>query len=411
MTGSPDRLEDREPRLRQAERLFGRGLFGAAETAYRALAAQHPGHPVAAGRLGQLALYANRLPEARSWLGQAQRLAPRHPALAALLAEVCYREDDFAAAAAHLRAIGRVELAEKLAAFAGLTPYALHAAGPSASLPWLVREPLPLVRAGVNGMEANLLIDTGAGETVLDAAFAAQAQVLRQGSEPGMFAGGRTAAVAHGQVEQLDLDAFALRHVPVQLYDTQRLFAPFFPDTPVHGIIGTVLLYHFTATLDYPGGVLRLLRRGVVDPGSAAASEGPSSVPFWLAGDHYVVAWGNINREHPVLMFIDTGMTGAAFAAPLSTAMEAALPVSVGDGATGYGGGGTVRAAPLVLSELWLGAAGQSGLSGLLLDAFPLERQFGFRIGGLLAHDFFRPYRLTLDFTRMELSLYAGSVK
>jgi hypothetical protein len=38
-----------------------------------------------------------------------------------------------------------------------------------------------------------------------------------------------------------------------------------------------------------------------------------------------------------------------------------------------------------------------------------LERELGFRIGGLLAHDFFRPYALTLDFQRMQLCLQSGA--
>ena len=44
---------------------------------------------------------------------------------------------------------------------------------------------------------------------------------------------------------------------------------------------------------------------------------------------------------------------------------------------------------------------------GFLLAGFPLERELGFRIAGLLAHDFFRPYAVSLDFDRMRLCLHS----
>jgi hypothetical protein len=40
-----------------------------------------------------------------------------------------------------------------------------------------------------------------------------------------------------------------------------------------------------------------------------------------------------------------------------------------------------------------------------VLGEFPLELQFGFRIGGSIAHEFFHSCRLTLDSGRMQMSL------
>ena len=44
-------------------------------------------------------------------------------------------------------------------------------------------------------------------------------------------------------------------------------------------------------------------------------------------------------------------------------------------------------------------------ISAERLDAFPLERQLGFRVLGLVGADLLRRYAVTLDFDRMRLLL------
>ena len=95
----------------------------------------------------------------------------------------------------------------------------------------------------------------------------------------------------------------------------------------------------------------------------------------------------------------------AAFALPRSTVHAADLTFSAQHTRTGYGGGGEVRGVPAKLARLTLGETCRSNLQGMVLDAFPIELQFGFRIGGLLAQDFFTDCALTLDFGTMHLSL------
>jgi hypothetical protein len=52
-----------------------------------------------------------------------------------------------------------------------------------------------------------------------------------------------------------------------------------------------------------------------------------------------------------------------------------------------------------------LGDAHEKNVQGLFSGPFPLENRFGFRIGGIVSHGFFRPYALTFDFTGMQLLL------
>ena len=387
--------------------MFAAGKFNEAEPIYMQVSASHLDAYVSA-RLGHLALLGNQLKEARYWLTRACELEPESTSTRALLAEVYYRADDFANAARQFRGLRRDALAQKLEGFAGLTPYELDSPAAVAIVPWTASEPLPVVQAWINGQKANLIIDTGAGELVLDQEFARAADVIAGEVEQGSFAGGRSGLVRHGRVDTVTLDAFNVHHVPVQIVEIETLFAPFFPQTPVHGIIGTVLLYHFLPTLDYPG---RALVLRTVTPSEGADTEPRATgaehalVPFWLAGDHYMVAWGTINQMYSTMIFIDTGMAGAAFAAPRSTAQGAGLRLARGLRETGFGGGGAVRTVPFLVDALQLGRVCQRHLNGMMLDAFPLERQFGFRIGGLLAHDFFRQYVVDIDFARMTLTL------
>lgn len=70
------------------------------------------------------------------------------------------------------------------------------------------------------------------------------------------------------------------------------------------------------------------------------------------------------------------------------------------------GGGGTIRVVPFAIDELALGNAKERNLTGVF-GPFPpdLELSEGFRIGGIISHQFFRPYAVTFDFTGMRLFL------
>ncbi|HEY6768564.1 MAG TPA: hypothetical protein VI386_27715, partial [Candidatus Sulfotelmatobacter sp.] len=59
-----------------------------------------------------------------------------------------------------------------------------------------------------------------------------------------------------------------------------------------------------------------------------------------------------------------------------------------------------------MVDHLFLGDARGEKIKGMT-GIFPpsLENAFGFRIAGLISHQFFRPYAVTFDFTAMRLFL------
>jgi predicted aspartyl protease len=273
----------------------------------------------------------------------------------------------------------------------------------------VVTDPLPLVRVRVNGgKEVNFLIDTGGSEVTLDTEFARELGIKPLGTEQGTFAGGKTAAVHHGRIDSLSLGAWTVRNVPIMLLSSRRLSGPMFGGKhQVDGVIGTVLLYHFLSTLDYPGGELILRRKsqGNLKQLEEAESGRAVVVPFWMVGDHTMVAWGRIEKREPVLFFVDTGLAGGGVSLAESALKEAGIKLLEEQATEVIGGGGKVKSIPFKLRELSLGGATEEDVSGWFDGVLPMEHTHGFRIAGIISHSFFKPYALTFDFAGMRFIL------
>jgi tetratricopeptide (TPR) repeat protein len=396
--------QDQSPALDAADTLFRAGKFGEADKAYGEIAAKDPKSFRAIVRLGVLAQLSNRLADSEKWLQKAIQLNPKETSAKLLLAEVFRRLDKFDRAAPLLQAAGNEAQAKTLESFKGQTPYELQTTAQSTALKFVVTDPLPLVRVRVNGKaDATFLIDTGASDVVLDPEFAMQVGAKEFGGTTGTFAGGKTAKFQHGRIDSLTLGDFEIKNVPIDVLDTRR-FSPIFGGKQIDGIIGTVLFYHFLATLDYPRGELVLRKNTEEHRLELEKDKKAIVIPFWMVLDHYMVAWGKIEKL-PTLLFVDTGLAGGGLTCPESVLKEAGIKLAEGPAGKGIGGGGEVKVEPFNVKELSLGDAREENVRGLFLGAFPLENAFGFRIEGIISHGFFRPYAVTFDFTGMRLIL------
>jgi len=324
------------------------------------------------------------------------------------LAEVHYRRDRFQDAAPLFRAVGKKAMADKLESFKGASPYEIEGNNET-TLKFVITDPLPVVQVRVNGSESvNFFIDTGGSEILLDSTFADEVGAERFGSEKGAVAGGK-ASVQHGKVNSITLGDFTVKNEPVNIIDVRRFSNPVFGGMRVDGVIGTVILYHFISTLDYPKGILVLKRKTEQNLGifeQQAAQQSVIVVPFWMADDHFMVAWGTVNNSESMLFFVDTGFAGNGFMPTKPTLQKAGIKLNMDKKAEGTGGGGPVQAIPFMADELTLGDAKERNIpSAYLCGMSFLETAFGFHIGGLISHVFFRNYALTLDFTKMRYYL------
>jgi hypothetical protein len=379
-----------------AETLFVAGEFARADSCYARVLAGDPRDTLALKRRAAIALLGNHTAEARRWANAALARVPGHRSLRNILAESYYREDDFAHAAPLFRATGREGMAKQCEFFAGRKPYRITG-GASAEARFVQTDPLPVIEVAVNGRAPTFfIIDTGGAELVIDDVYADSVHAVRFGADSATFAGGRRGSFEHGAVDSVTIGGVTVHDLPVSILSTRR-FAGAAGGRRVDGIVGTVFLYHFLATLDYRGGALRLAPRG-----SALATDSATVVPFWMAGNHYMVTRGSIGLSPPLLWFVDTGLAGGGFTCPASTLREAGIDLSNAPSFAGQGGGGTLSVKPFNIDRLTLGPLQRSGIVGMF-GAFPesMEYAYVFRIGGLISHGFLRAYSMTMDFDRM----------
>lgn len=399
--------------MQRADEQFEVGNFVHAAALYQEAVARGAS-PGATLRLGEIALLSNRFDEAERHLRAATAAGAEKRRTDALLAEVFQRRDDLLGAASYYRSAGREPAAKQAESFRHGKPYAIQGGGASTRIPFVHVDPLPLLTAKITGPNgktemANLILDTGGGHLILDPTLADALELPRFGSETSStFAGDRSANVECSRVESIQLGEFTVQHVPTSLLDTKKINQAANGKT-VHGVLGTILLYHFVTTIDYPKGELVLSKRraGGTDQAPPAVVGGTShSMPFWLAGDHLMVTWGQVARCSPAIMLLDTGLAGGAFTAPNSTLQAAGIDLASAPVFQGAGGGGSVDVRPFVLDELSLGEVKRTKLTSFA-GPFPepMEHKMGFRIGGLVSHGFLRPYAVTLDFDAMRLTL------
>ena len=184
--------------------------------------------------------------------------------------------------------------------------------GESTRVKFLRTDPLPLVSVRVNGGdEVTFFIDTGGSEVALDTEFARELDVPQFGAVQGTFSGGQHAEVHQGRIDSLTLGDWTVRNLPVAILPLRQL-SQGLGAKQIDGVIGTTFFYHFLATLDFPNGELVLRRKDATSLAQFMASaDNNVAVPFWIAGDHFMVGWGRVEALAPSLLFVDTGLDGA----------------------------------------------------------------------------------------------------
>lgn len=403
--------------LQRAESLFSTGRFEAATPLLQTLvsaadAADSTGPPDAAARiarlrLAQLALLANRPLSALGELTHLPAPLADSDQVLRLHAIAAYRAGRLDEAAASYHRLGRHGLAGVLTRLSHAHTDSTAATAPADSvscrLDWLRHQPLPVIRAELNGEPAHLVIDTGCAELMLDTAMAGRLGLSAGTPERAELAGGH-GSVAYGILAELGLGHVRLRQLPIQLGALDTVFRPFFPELPIHGILGCAVLSRFHSRLDYAARALHLTAPNVATAESGLATTAAGrGTPFWLAGLYTPVARAQLNGHYTIQCFLDTGMSGAALALAPSSLPGLGLTPADDDTHTGYSAGGSISVPTLTLDEVVFAGHTRHSLPALVLPRFALERRFGFRLGGLLAHDFFAGGSLSLDFHTMHL--------
>jgi len=401
-------LTQEEDPLSRADALFRQGHFSQAAEAYKEVLKKDTGETKALVMLGQIALFRNDFAEAEALLKKALSLNASNQEAKRYLAEAYYRQNRFTEAAPFFADLGQKGKAEKLKAFENRIPYQIEGDFETTEIKFLQTDPLPLIPLSINDKEeAIFLIDTGGWELILETGFAEKLGIKKMGEQIATYAGGLTATTYHGIADSVRAGDFLIRNVPVNFNDSPKRIAQMMGKS-IRGVVGTCFLYHFIFTLDYPAGKL-ILRKQTPEVSSKLKAEGESSgairMPFWMAGDHFIVTWGTVNNSPPLLFFVDTGLAGGGFTCPEQIAKE--VGIQLGEAREGIGGGGKILVRPIKVNQLSLGNASEENIPGSVGALTPdFEYRFGFRMGGIISHVFFKPYRVTFDF--LSMCLYLG---
>lgn len=392
------------------EALFRAGEFEAAAKGFQQVVSENPSDGEAQLRLAEIEMLRNDLAAAEKQLALADSHNDDSERLDRLHAEWHYRRNQFCEAAPYFRTLGSTAMADKLESFGDLIPYQVAADQPlSVTVPFAQTDPLPVVELQVDGSEPIFaIIDTGGPELILDPEFAKTIEVMTFGSQTSTFAGDKQASYEHGRVQSVTLGDLTVGNVPVKLLPTRR-FAMVAGGRQVDAILGTIFLKQFRFSLDYIGKQLIVTQSTApVQPYEQESDQG-IIIPFYLAGDHIIVARGKVNDSKALTFFVDTGLAGQAFTCPQSTIEEAGIQLS-GKKFQGLGGGGPVEVELFSVETLSLGEARKQNMTGLF-GPFPkhLETSLGFQLDGLISHAFFRSYRVDFDFEKMTMTLVDDS--
>ena len=360
---------------------FQRGDFPGAATLYAATLASKPTDVDAQLGLGTIRLFENNLAAARPLLQSVLASDPQNARAARLLTELERRQAE---------ATRRTTID-----------------GAQTSVPFLIADPLPVVRANVNGIAANLLVDTG-GDVDLEPSLAAKAGVVTVDAGMGNFAGGRQAPTRRGTLKSLALGGAVAYDVPVHVFPTHA--SALFAGTRIDGVVGTTYFERFLATIDYPRNRLVLRPRSPANSAafqSRAAALRDATVPCYLVGDHFVIAPAEVNDTGGLFLF-DSGLAGGGLMPSTALVQSAGIAIDQARASTGYGGGGAIAAIPFVAEQMSVGTAKQRNVPGIYTPQGSPFALFPFVVWGAISHEFLKHYAFTVDFDAMKIVLEAG---
>ncbi|MDE3071256.1 MAG: aspartyl protease family protein [Pseudomonadota bacterium] len=358
-----------------ADARFAEGAFGQARPLYQAAVGNNPNDVHALNRLGEIALYANRLPEAKRHFEAALHVNPA---------------DKFAQA----------ELAEIQARSGANGSYRIEGGGRASIIPFVAADPLPIIRVRINGRrDADFLIDTGAPGVVLDPAVARELHLDIESAGRGTFAGGKHAGVSKSTIDSITLGTVTIHSLPVMVMPMGGAPAP--AGMHVDGIVGTSLLYHFLSTLDYAHGRLILAPRS--DSARfvrAAKQHGDSIVPLWYVPDHFLFARAQVKGAAPALFNIDTGAPGLGVQVSRDLMQKSHIALDNSHKSRMRGPGGDVTTINFTTS-VTVGTTHEDEVPGMLTPGGDQYGIFPFAVGGTVSDAFFRKRAVSFDFKAM----------
>ncbi|GCF94421.1 hypothetical protein NRIC_23120 [Enterococcus florum] len=309
-------------------------------------------------------------------------------------------------------------LQKLMESFGEETPYQMNWNGlEKETIPFVAKDPAPVIPIEVNGVRMNAVIDTGADGLMID-----QEKALELGIEPivdfeGRFEGGNQGFAAYARAQSLKLGNVELNHVPTTLIPLKNRQEEFLSEvSEVHAVIGVNVLRQFIPTIDNQTGELVLVPRGEtghnqlknIQPGEKVVGR----LAFTLAGTHYLHTKGTLNRTNYLNMLVDSGLmtkggNGPILSGSLMKLLKMPTPQLSESAMSGMDGNrfqvGMVSISSYGLGNIQAGSAIGQYYSGEMLES--LSQSNGFVSDAAIGHSYLKNFKWTIDFDEMSLIL------
>ncbi|HYP29165.1 MAG TPA: aspartyl protease family protein [Blastocatellia bacterium] len=263
----------------------------------------------------------------------------------------------------------------------------------------------PYIRVRVNGREANFVIDTGSGFTVIskDAAKRFGVASLARGGTSQGIGGDGTFEIVYGLVNSIQLGDVKVKSVPCfirPLHGREERVA----EERADGFIGLSVLAHFLTELDYKDKVMRLDRRAEKIAQYQPAPEA-TVIAFRTTQNGLISIETELDGNHRINTILDSGASSTVVSTAAVERLNLQSSIIRGQTARVVGAAGiTENVELLYIRNCRVADLHQANMRALILDFEAINETSGFEQSGILGGDFLRNFRLTIDFTRGQVA-------
>lgn len=381
-----------------------------------------PKEPFAFGAAAEIDYYEGRPVEARLKAFYAHSLEPTEPDFLITLARASSRLEMFEEAA---EAYGRfLDIAPKadgerrdyikglIHFYRKLAGLRVHqVSGPKATeVPFRLQRNRPYIKVRINGREANFIIDTGSGFTVISKESAKRLGVseLARGGKSQGFGGTGKFPIIYGLINNINFGTMKVSYVPCFI----RPFH-FTDDQPgedrADGYIGLSILSHFITELDYKEKRM-LLDRNLNRPPPAEAPSDVTVVPFRTTQNGLISIETELEGLHRINAILDSAASGTVISMAAVKRLNMHSNIIKGQTVQLIGAAGVAENVELLfIRNCRVADLNHNNVRAMVLDFGAINETSGFEQSGILGGDFMRQFRITIDFPRAQVMLQPHS--
>jgi len=263
----------------------------------------------------------------------------------------------------------------------------------------------PYINLKVNGRDANFVIDTGSGFTVMSKESAKRlgvSEVARGGKSQGLGGDGKF-SIVYGLIRQLQLGDVKIRMVPCFVRPFHGAMERPLAER-ADGFIGLSILSHFLTQLDYKESRMRL-QRDEHRTAQAVLVPGVTTVPFRTTQNGLISIETKLDDNNIINAILDSGASSSVISAAAVERLKMHDLIIKGQTASVVGAAGiTENVQMLFIRNCRVADLLQNNLRALVMDFNAINETSGFEQSGILGGDFLRNFRVTIDFGRAQLS-------